>query len=229
MDNQVQKKFDNAICFIVDRCKYLNPDFRRSNHVYLVAAILMLIALMLRLSIAPVSAGLQYVTFFPAVTIAAMIGGWRAGLFCTWIGIILATYIFTLPYYEFSIEAVKNSLWANIVFLVDGCIVSYSIEYMHRFREKYLHELQEANDSRDQLAALNSDLNKNIFELRVAETQLRIAAATFDSHEAIMITDADANIIRVNRAFENTTGHCADEVIGRNPRLLKSGRHDHEF
>ncbi|MFH0934947.1 MAG: EAL domain-containing protein, partial [Pseudomonadota bacterium] len=51
----------------------------------------------------------------------------------------------------------------------------------------------------------------------------------FETHEAIMITDADANIVRVNRAFERITGYGAEEVIGRNPRLLSSGRQDKEF
>ena len=40
---------------------------------------------------------------------------------------------------------------------------------------------------------------------------------------AIMITDADARIVCVNRAFEQITGYASAEVIGRNPRLLASG------
>src|SRR5450759_4449072 len=44
-----------------------------------------------------------------------------------------------------------------------------------------------------------------------------------------MITDADAVILRVNKAFTETTGYTAEEVVGQTPRLLKSGRHDSEF
>jgi PAS domain S-box-containing protein len=69
----------------------------------------------------------------------------------------------------------------------------------------------------------------DISERKATEEQMRIAAATFDSHEAIMITDASANIIRVNQAFEKTTGYSSAEVIGKSPRILNSGRHDKAF
>lgn len=66
-------------------------------------------------------------------------------------------------------------------------------------------------------------------KLKADELELRIAATAFETHEAIMITDADANIIRVNRAFEKITGYRQEEVIGNNPRILSSGRHDANF
>ena len=69
----------------------------------------------------------------------------------------------------------------------------------------------------------------DITQRKSVEEDLRVAAATFQSREAMLITDADANIIRVNRAFEEITGYQAEEVIGRNPRILQSGRHDAAF
>ena len=69
----------------------------------------------------------------------------------------------------------------------------------------------------------------DITEHKQAEDQLRIAATTFETHEAIMITDAAANIVRVNRSFERITGYSAEDVIGKNPRILSSGRHDKSF
>lgn len=44
-----------------------------------------------------------------------------------------------------------------------------------------------------------------------------------------MITDADNRIVAVNPGFTLITGYSAAEVIGRNPRLLSSGRHDAPF
>lgn len=62
-----------------------------------------------------------------------------------------------------------------------------------------------------------------------AETELRIAAVAFESHENMLITDAEGLIIRVNNQFIQTTGYTADEVVGKKPSLLKSGRHDADF
>lgn len=61
------------------------------------------------------------------------------------------------------------------------------------------------------------------------ETALNIVAEAFETHDALMITDADANIIRVNKAFETITGYSEEEVLGKNPRILKSGRHSKSF
>ena len=51
----------------------------------------------------------------------------------------------------------------------------------------------------------------------------RLAAGIAQVAESIIITDRDARITYVNRAFERVTGYTRDEVIGQNPRLLKSG------
>jgi diguanylate cyclase (GGDEF)-like protein/PAS domain S-box-containing protein len=65
---------------------------------------------------------------------------------------------------------------------------------------------------------------------REAERKLMLAARVFDyTKEGILITDADCNIVSVNHAFTEITGYTAAEVLGRNPRLLASGRHDQAF
>jgi diguanylate cyclase (GGDEF)-like protein/PAS domain S-box-containing protein len=61
------------------------------------------------------------------------------------------------------------------------------------------------------------------------EENLRIAATAFETQEAIIITDAQARIIRVNHAFTRITGFAAQEAIGATPAILKSGRHDRIF
>lgn len=57
----------------------------------------------------------------------------------------------------------------------------------------------------------------------------RLVAAIEQAGEAIVVTDPAGTIQYVNAAFERITGYGRDEAIGRNPRILKSGRHDAAF
>jgi diguanylate cyclase (GGDEF)-like protein/PAS domain S-box-containing protein len=72
-------------------------------------------------------------------------------------------------------------------------------------------------------------LSRNITERKQAEEDLRIAATAFEASEGMLITDPSGNILRVNNAFCEITGFSAEDVIGKNPRILKSGRHDVAF
>ena len=69
----------------------------------------------------------------------------------------------------------------------------------------------------------------DITERKRAETDLRIAAAAFQSREGMCVTDATGVILRVNRAFTKVTGYSAEEAVGQTPRILRSGRHDKAF
>jgi diguanylate cyclase (GGDEF)-like protein/PAS domain S-box-containing protein len=62
-----------------------------------------------------------------------------------------------------------------------------------------------------------------------SEDALRIAAIAFESQEGMIVTDADAVIIRVNQAFTDLTGYTAAEAIGKTPAILHSGRQDPAF
>ena len=63
-----------------------------------------------------------------------------------------------------------------------------------------------------------------------SEEQLRLAAQVFEqSAEGIIITDAEQNIVMVNRAFSAISGYSAGEALGQNPSILSSGHHDAMF
>ncbi len=65
---------------------------------------------------------------------------------------------------------------------------------------------------------------------RAAESELRLLSASIaQADTVVVITDADGSIEFVNPAFERTTGYTREEVIGKNPRVLKSGRHSPAF
>ena len=66
--------------------------------------------------------------------------------------------------------------------------------------------------------------------LTLAEESLRLAANVFThSREGILITDSNADIIDVNPAFSDITGYGREEALGKNPRILNSGRQTGDF
>lgn len=65
-----------------------------------------------------------------------------------------------------------------------------------------------------------------IFYLLKHRDELRIAASAFDVQEGITITDSQARILKVNKAFTRLTGFSEQEVLGKTPAILSSGRQD---
>ncbi|MEK7810558.1 MAG: EAL domain-containing protein [Pseudomonadota bacterium] len=70
---------------------------------------------------------------------------------------------------------------------------------------------------------------RDVTERKNAEEELRIAAIAFETQEGMIVTDAQAVILRVNRAFTRLTGYSAEDAVGHTPHLLSSGRHDKAF
>ncbi|WP_220812546.1 phosphodiesterase DibA [Pseudomonas paralcaligenes] len=72
--------------------------------------------------------------------------------------------------------------------------------------------------------------SSDITQRRADEDSLRQAAAVFDStQEGVLVTDQTRKIVHVNPAFSRITGFSAEEVLGKEPNLFKSGRHDAAF
>ena len=70
----------------------------------------------------------------------------------------------------------------------------------------------------------------DITELHHAHTQLELAASVFSgAREGIIITDPQGCIVEANAACSDITGWSRDELLGENPRLFKSGRHNPAF
>lgn len=67
------------------------------------------------------------------------------------------------------------------------------------------------------------ELEKVIKELNISEQA--ISGAT----EGICITDISGNILKVNNSFCQLSGYEKEELLGKNPRILKSGKQDAQF
>ena len=72
-------------------------------------------------------------------------------------------------------------------------------------------------------------IGRDITDKKLAERNLRVADAAIESQEAIVISDANNHIIRINSAYTRLTGYSKEDVIGKSSSILKSGRHDKAF
>ena len=73
-------------------------------------------------------------------------------------------------------------------------------------------------------------ISSDITQAKQREQELgRLAEAVRQASEGIVVTDPAGRIQYANPAFETITGYPAGEVTGKNPRFLKSGRHDQTF
>lgn len=67
----------------------------------------------------------------------------------------------------------------------------------------------------------------DLFEDEELSSWIYIVSNVFAcTHDGIMVTDPDGAIVEVNPAFSEITGYHRDEVIGKTPSILSSGRHD---
>lgn len=73
-------------------------------------------------------------------------------------------------------------------------------------------------------------ISRDITERRAIEARLQLAASVLThAQEGVMITSPEGRILEVNAAFSDITGYSREEIIGANPRILRSGRHPQDF
>ncbi len=137
---------------------------------------------------------------------------------------------FTLPAYDgMAALAAARTMWPETPFLfVSGTIGEHAVEglkfgatdfvlkeHLHRLGPAVRRALREARERS---------------ERQRAEQQVHIQAAALEAAaNGIIITDREGAILWANTAFCAMTGYAMAEVVGQNPRLLKSGKHDPGF
>lgn len=70
---------------------------------------------------------------------------------------------------------------------------------------------------------------RDITERAAAEQDRRVAAVAFESRQAMLVSDANTVILRVNQAFLDLLGYSREELVGQKTSMLRSGRHDAAF
>lgn len=111
----------------------LFPSHRGFTYRVAIALSLVIIAFFVRLLIGPNDLGVPFLTFFPAAAISAVFGGFWAGMLATALGSMTATYFFIPPYSMYSFEFRPDTVFGNIVYILDELVVCSAIAALHRF------------------------------------------------------------------------------------------------
>jgi len=77
------------------------------------------------------------------------------------------------------------------------------------------------------LRLVGTDVDRS--EQKLDEERQRVAAVAFESSSAMMVSDAQQIILRVNQAFVDLSGYAVDEMVGHHSDILKSGRQNDVF
>lgn len=91
------------------------------------------IGFLVRQLIGPPDLNLPFLTFFPAAAISAVFGGFWAGMAAAVLGSALATYFYIPPYSAFTFEFKYETVFGNLIYLLDEVIVCSAIAALHRF------------------------------------------------------------------------------------------------
>ena len=88
------------------------------------------------------------------------------------------------------------------------------------------HPVTDAQGNFSGILSYDRDISERV---RVESEYKKLHQAVKQSANAIVITDVDGAIEYVNPKFLQVTGYTEEEIIGENPRVLKSGEHSKEF
>lgn len=134
----------------------------------------------------------------------------------------IQSHPFWRDFRELAARAGLGACWSQPILSSEGRVLGTFAIY-HRHPSSPRPEDLQLIENEARLAALAIERTRN-------ESRLQLAASVFThAREGILITDADGTIIEVNSTFSEITGYKRDEVLGRNPRMLQSGRHDQLF
>lgn len=146
-----------------------------------------------------------FITFFPAVALAALYGGFAAGLLASALSAILADYFWAEPVGRFAAKSIPD-LIGIFLFLAAGVLISWLAEAAFR--------AQVRADRAEGHARLLAERE------RAEENAARLAAILEFSNDAIIGKTLEGKIVSWNRAAETIFGYGAEEILAQPVSML---------
>ena len=150
---------------------------------------------------------------------------------------------------NFKIESIKDVVKKDFEELILILLLMFFVSYIlaHFYAKNFTNPILElvkffekidlvdyldkriATKEKNEFGKLYYEINMMLDRIQNSYETQKIAAVVFETQTGVIITDKNQNIIKVNKAFEKITGYTQKEVSGKNPSILKSGFHNHEF
>lgn len=171
----------------------LPPPFRSIGDSA-IAVVVVGLALVVRLGLSPWLTGAQFITFFPAIIVASLLGGTFAGLLAIALSAIAAAVVFPAP------DILNAVVLFALVAMMDVAIISGLLSMIARSR---------ASEAR--IGELNAHL---------AASEARFRDLLETAPDAMVIADAAERIVLVNQAAVRMFGYERYEMIGHHIDML---------
>lgn len=164
---------------------------------YTVALAIFVVALVLRLALLPISAGLGFLTFYPALMVGFLLCGIGPGILIAVASTIASYTIFFEPYWTFDYN--RDGVIAASVFLLSSTLLALIVNALHVYLAR-----AESEASHSRLLAA---------EIRQSEQRYR--AVVEDQTEIICRYLCDGTLVFVNEAFRRLVGKSSTELLGQ--------------
>lgn len=144
-------------------------------------------------------------------------------------------------YYGYELAELRNMLIYDLNLSPLDAVAEQQLKLSLKDQHHYIFQHRAANEETRDVEIYSTPIQvdgqtilfcivHDITQRKQAEEKLQLAANVFShAREGIIITDAQGTIIDTNEAFAYITGYRRDEIIGKNPSLLRSGRHDANY
>ena len=176
---------------------------------YALALLSAALALALRVAIDPYVVGVQYITFFPAVIVTALISGFRAGFLCVILSAAAANFFVLPPRWSFYIEH-PGEVLASLLFILAAFSTVILIAGMRFAIEGYRELSHKLEDRVEERGAELAEVQQRLEHDATFRAMFNISSVG-----KFEVDPGSTRFLRVNAAMCKLVGYSEAELLAR--------------